>query len=175
MRFDITPLHPGGLQFGFSGLGVLANLIPATGDDGPSFGYPSVEPDDAGSELQFKVTRFPSGGDYFFYEDSSFRYTGPSDSFDFTKCKNGVADGTGTVYLNTGMVLVHADFPQAYEIKAVIAPLLTADFAQSYLILSPPVIEPPSGAISVSPSCTVIFDGGTNRVAFDGGTNRVSF
>lgn len=175
MRFDITPLHATGIQFGFSGLGVPAEQIPATGDDGPSFGYPSIEPGDAGAEIQFKVTRFPTGGEYFFYEDSSFYYKGQPDSFDFEKRRNGVLDGTGTGYLNTATVLVHADFPQSYEIKAVTTPLLAAEFPQSYLILSPPVVTPPSDTIAVPLSCTVVFDGGTNLVAFDGGTNRVSF
>lgn len=36
-------------------------------------------------------------------------------------------------------------------------------------------VPDPDDAIYVSPSCTVNFDGGTNRVAFDGGTNRVDF
>lgn len=38
------------------------------------------------------------------------------------------------------------------------------------------VVPPdPGGLITVAPSRTVNFDGGTNRVAFDGGTNRVDF
>ena len=174
MRFD-TPLIPGKFHFGFRGLGILAEDIPQTGEDGPSFGFPSVEPGDSGALLQFKVTRFPSGGDYFFNEDSSFRYTGPPDSFDFEKYRNGVLDGAETAYLYTNFVSVYADFPQAYEIKAVIAPALAAEFPQSYLILPPPTIEPPAGEDQVAPIRTVNFDGGTNRVAFDGGTNRVNF
>lgn len=43
------------------------------------------------------------------------------------------------------------------------------------LVQTPPDPDPPVDVIYVSPSCTVNFDGGTNRVAFDGGTNRVDF
>ena len=134
-RFDV-PLHTNGYHFGFRGLGVLGSTIPSTGEDGqPGFGYPSVAASDLSAALRFQVTRRPAGGEFFVYEDSSFTYTGPSDSFDFVKWKNGVQDGTGTATLNMGVVLVSADFPQTYAILSTTNPALVADFPQSYAIL----------------------------------------
>lgn len=170
MRFDI-PLIAGKFHFGFRGLGVPAASIPSTGDDGPAFGFPSVEAADAGKELRFLVTRRPAGGTFFVYEDSSFTYTGPSDSFDFTKYRNGIAAGSATATLNMGVVLVHADFAQSYAILSSAAPALVADFPQAYAIaestqgdVTPPLLI---GAINVDLlthdtigfSCPVATDG----------------
>lgn len=78
---------------------------------------------------------------------------------------------------------VSADLAASWAIRAYveaglsadygIAALVSADLATAYAIVSS--AAPPGDLIYVSPSCTVNFDGGTNRVNFDGGTNRVDF
>lgn len=95
LRVDIEPLIAGSVVVGGEGLGVLAELLPSTGDAGPSYLYPCVSlPADAGREIRGEITRWPTNGVLAADEDGSFTYTGTSDYFTFQLYVDGVATGT---------------------------------------------------------------------------------
>lgn len=75
-----------GLVIGDTGLGVLAETIPSTGDSGPSFLYNDVSlPADNGKEIRGEIVTYPSDGDLFVYEDGSFEFSNaPNGTYSFT-------------------------------------------------------------------------------------------
>ena len=89
------PLITGAHIHGNSGLGVLAELVPSTGEHGAGYLYASLEfPADAGKEVRGLITTWPTLGTLTAFEDSSFEYDGPSDTFAFQMYVDGVAVGT---------------------------------------------------------------------------------
>ena len=102
LRVDSASLIAGALVVGDTGHGVLGALIPATGDDGPSFLYNDLSlPADANKEIRGLITRWAPAGTLVVYEDGSFTYEGPSTDFDYQLYVDGIAIGAPvTVAIN---------------------------------------------------------------------------
>ena len=111
IRVDTSPLIAGALVVGNPGLGVLAEQVPSSGTHGAGFLYPSLQfPLDTGKEVRGFITRWPALGTLVAYEDSSFEYTGPDDSFEFQMYVDGLPVGTPqTVTLVIGVPDVNPD------------------------------------------------------------------
>ena len=71
------PLITGAHVHGSSGLGVLAELVPSTGEHGPGIASTWLGPAEAGKEVRVLITQWPEVGSLFVWEDTSFEYTGP--------------------------------------------------------------------------------------------------
>lgn len=90
-------LISGAHVFGNAGLGVLAETIPSEGDSGPSYLYNDLSlPADNGKEICGRITRWPTSGTLFAYEDGHFEHLGPTDSFDYQLAVDGVDTGPET-------------------------------------------------------------------------------
>ena len=111
IRVDTSPLISGAVVVGDPGLGVLAEHVPSTGEHGAGFLYASLAfPDDNGKEVRGFIARWPTLGTLVAYEDSSFEYTGPSDSFEFQMYVDGLPVGTPqTVTLVVGVPTLSSD------------------------------------------------------------------
>lgn len=88
--------------FGGGGLGVLAENIPPTGDNGGSFLYPAVTlPADNGKEICGRITTWPTGGTLVAGENGAFEYTpsgiGP-DYFEYLLIVAGIDSTTDIGY-----------------------------------------------------------------------------
>ena len=66
------PLITGAHVHGNSGLGVLAELVPSTGEHGPGIAYTWLGPAEAGKEVRVLITQLPEVGSLFVWEDTSF-------------------------------------------------------------------------------------------------------
>ena len=90
-------LISGAHVFGNAGLGVLAETIPSEGDSGASYLYNDLSlPADNGKEICGRITRWPTGGTLFAYEDGRIEYLGTTDSFDYQLAVDGVDTGPET-------------------------------------------------------------------------------
>lgn len=95
IRVDSSTLITGSVVVGAPGLGVLAELVPSTGEHGAGYLYPSLElPADAGKEVRGLITTWPTLGTLTAFEDSSFEYDGASDTFAFQMYVDGQPVGT---------------------------------------------------------------------------------
>ena len=95
VRVDSSSLITGAVVVGVPGLGVLAEQVPSTGEHGAGYLYASLEfPADNGKEVRGLITTWPTLGTLTAFEDSSFEYDGPSDTFAFHMYVDGVATGT---------------------------------------------------------------------------------
>ena len=105
------PLITGAHVHGNSGLGVLAESVPSTGEHGAGYLYDSLEfPADTGKEVRGLITTWPTLGTLTAFEDSSFEYDGPSDTFAFQMYVDGLPVGTPqTVTLVIGVPVVSPD------------------------------------------------------------------
>ena len=77
IRVDSSPLIAGTVVVGDPGLGVLAELVPSTGEHGPGIAYTWLGPAEAGKEVRVLITQWPEVGSLFVWEDTSFEYNGP--------------------------------------------------------------------------------------------------
>lgn len=106
IRVDTSSWISGAVVCGHRGLGVLAEDIPSTGDNGGSYLYNDITlPADAGKEICGRITTWPSAGALYAYEDGSFEFTDAPDgqySFAYQLYVDGVASGTGAVTLQVG-------------------------------------------------------------------------
>ena len=107
MRVSATPLIANSLIVGDSGLGVLAENVPSTGENGPGYLYNDLDlPADNGKEVRGEIVVWPSAGTLAANEDSSFEFTGAPDgaySFQYQLYVDGVLTGTpATVDLIVG-------------------------------------------------------------------------
>ena len=94
IRVDSSSLITGAVVVGVPGLGVLAEQVPSTGEHGAGYLYASLEfPADNGKEVRGLITTWPTLGTLTAFEDSSFEYDGPTDSFAFQMYVDGVAVG----------------------------------------------------------------------------------
>lgn len=135
IRID-SPLIPGAVHIGFTGLGVLGSQIASSGSDGPGFGYPSVDVVDADAELWFEILTQPTGT-LVAQEDTSFTYDGAVSSFTFRKWRDGVDQGTATAQLNAGVAApvntVSKTFPLTYDVaKALVSGTAGGAFPLTY-------------------------------------------
>lgn len=113
LRVDTSSLIAGALVCGNRGLGVLGAEVPSTGDSGAGYLYNDLSlPADANKEVCGRITSWPSTGDLFAYEDTSFEFSGAPDgsyTFDYQLYVDGVATGSPeTVYLQVGPYLITA-------------------------------------------------------------------
>lgn len=109
LRIDSAELISGALVIGGTGLGVLGQDIPATGDSGASYLYNDLSlPADNAKEICGRITSWPSAGTLYAYEDGSFSFTGAPDgaySFDYQLYVDGVATGSPvTAALTVGVL-----------------------------------------------------------------------
>lgn len=112
VRVDSSSLITGAVVVGDPGLGVLAEMVPSTGEHGAGYLYASLEfPADTGKEVRGLITTWPTLGTLTAFEDSSFEYDGPSDTFAFQMYVDGVAVGTPqTVTIMVGAISVAGSF-----------------------------------------------------------------
>lgn len=95
IRYGATPLISGSVGYGTPGLGVIAESIPSTGEYGAGYAFASLAfPWDSGKEIRGLITTWPTLGTLNAFEDTSFEYDGPSDTFAFQLYADGVAVGT---------------------------------------------------------------------------------
>ena len=111
IRVDSSSLIAGSVVVGVPGLGVLAEAVPSTGEHGAGYLYDSLEfPTENGKEVRGLITRWPTLGTLVAYEDSSFEYAGPDDSFEFQMYVDGLPVGVPqTVTLVIGVPVVSPD------------------------------------------------------------------
>ena len=77
IRVDSSSLITGAVVVGDPGLGVLAELVPSTGEHGPGIASTWLGPAEAGKEVRVLITQWPEVGSLFVWEDTSFEYNGP--------------------------------------------------------------------------------------------------
>ena len=114
LRIDSTEWISGALLIGETGLGVLGQDIPSTGDAGASYLYNDLSlPADDAKEICGRITSWPSAGTLYAYEDGSFSFTGAPDgaySFAYQLYVDGVATGSPvTVDLTVGVLTLQPD------------------------------------------------------------------
>ena len=97
-RFSNQSIVPSKFVFGVGNFGVLFDIVPTTGENGASILL--NDGGVSGDYVRALVTRWPTNGSLFVYEDGSFEYTGTADSFDYTDYINGVQNNTNLVTLS---------------------------------------------------------------------------
>lgn len=120
LRIDTTEWISGALLIGETGLGVLGQNIPSTGDNGPGYTYNDLSlPADNAKEICGRITSWPSAGTLFANEDTSFTFSGAPDgtyTFQYQLYVDGVATGSpATVTLTVGSTGTVALSGQAYS------------------------------------------------------------
>ena len=138
IRVDSSPLITGAVVVGVPGLGVLAEAVPSTGEHGAGYLYPSLEfPADAGKEVRGLITTWPTLGTLKAFEDSSFEYDGPTDSFAFQMYVDGVAVGTPQAVTVTvgAQVSITSDANSSYFVRDITQKDTSDDYAVRSSIL----------------------------------------
>jgi hypothetical protein len=80
IRIDTTEWLPGCVLIGDTGGGVRGSDIPSSGTSGPGYAYNDLSlPADANKEICGRITSWPSAGNLFAREDTSFDFTGAPD------------------------------------------------------------------------------------------------
>ena len=103
VRVDCCSLITGAVVLGEPGLGVSAESIAATGEHGGGIASTWLDSEDAGKEIRVLITSWPLVGALFVFEDSSFKYDGPSTTFTAQLFVDGETVGTPqTVTLAVG-------------------------------------------------------------------------
>lgn len=103
----------------YAGLGIQAQNIPATGDNGAGYLYNDIAAQGAAAtdEMRGQILTTPAAGTFTHYEDSSFSFTGAPDgvyTFTYRGFRNGVSYGDYTVTMTIGSpsgATVNAIFP----------------------------------------------------------------
>lgn len=87
-------LHSGWTSSAYEGHGILAEQVPADGENGPSLLY-SDALQNPGAELRYEVSQQPAHGSISIFEDGSFIYQGDGspDGFSYQLFVNGMASG----------------------------------------------------------------------------------
>lgn len=122
LRIDTSDYFANSVVIGNTGLGVLAESVPSTGDAGASFIYNDlVFPADVGKEVRGEIiSPFLGAGNLFVNEDGSFTFSGAADgrySFTYKLWKDGIVDGTYQVTLLVGVSAVYNDSNFTYNIS----------------------------------------------------------
>jgi hypothetical protein len=151
LRIDPAELISGALVIGDTGLGARADAIPAVGEHGPSYLYPSLNlPADAPVEIRGLIVTPPASGTLFAYEDGSFVLSGAPDgtyNFAFRVFVDGVDRGVTTATAsiggsNLGATITFNDVIAAGSLSGVVQPvniqqaMLSIDFAGRLLIIA---------------------------------------
>lgn len=113
IRVDSSSLIAGAVVVGDPGLGVLAELVPSTGEHGPGIAYTWLGPAEAGEEVRVLITQWPEVGSLFVWEDTSFEYDGAG----------------GTAYAQLYVDGQPVDTPQTVTMVVGAAAILTAQDA----------------------------------------------
>lgn len=110
VRVDSSSWITGAIVVGDPGLGVKAELIPSSGENGAGYAHASLDfPADNGKEICGRITAWPANGTLTAFEDTGFEYTGSSDAFAFQLYVDGVAVGSSqTVSITVGQSVVTA-------------------------------------------------------------------
>lgn len=108
LRIDTAEWIPGKLVIGGTGLGVLGQNIPSTGDNGPGYTYNDLSlPADNAKEICGRIVSWPSAGVLFANEDTSFTFSSAPDgtyTFQYQLYVDGVATGSpATVTITVGV------------------------------------------------------------------------
>jgi len=108
LRIDSSEYFSG-LVIGNTGLGVLAEVIPSSGDSGmASFLYNDVSlPADNGKEVRGEILAWPTSGTLYAYEDGSFEFSGAPDgtyTFIYRLFIDGASVDDYTVTLAVGTI-----------------------------------------------------------------------
>lgn len=101
MLRNLNLLAPSGTRIlGIPQVGVRGDAVPAWGEDGPSLLYDDITlPGEAADLFRSEITVWPSSGNLFVYEDSSFSFTGAPDgayTIGYRIWKNNVRAGTNS-------------------------------------------------------------------------------
>ena len=133
IRVDSSSLIAGAVVVGVPGLGVLAESVPSTGEHGAGYLYASLEfPADTGKEVRGLITTWPTLGTLTAFEDSSFEYDGPTDSFAFQVYVDGVATGTPQpVTVTVDGQEFAADPAEKRDFEAALAQFRAGSFAEA--------------------------------------------
>lgn len=107
IRVDTTEWISGCVLIGDTGGGVRGSDIPSTGTSGPGYAYNDLSlPADANKEICGRITTWPSAGNLFAREDTSFDFTGAPDgvyTFQYQLYVDYVSTGSpATVTLTVG-------------------------------------------------------------------------
>lgn len=131
LRIDTTEWIAGSLLIGNTGGGELAENIPATGANGPGYAYNDLAfPADTGKEICGRITTWPTLGTLVAFEDTSFTYSGATDSFAYQLYADMVAVGSPvTVSLAVGTTAANASSTQ--QIAAVTQAATATTLAQA--------------------------------------------
>lgn len=146
MRVSATPLIANSLIVGGSGLGVLAENVPSTGENGPGYLYNDLSlPADNGKEVRGEIVVWPSAGTLAANEDSSFEFTGAPDgayTFQYQLYVDGVLTGSpATVDLIVG---------GATTVSATAANIGISAFDATVITTTNTIVSATSASIGVS-------------------------
>lgn len=132
VRVDSSSWITGAIVVGDPGLGVKAELIPSSGENGAGYAYASLDfPADNGKEVCGRITAWPTNGTLTAYEDTSFEYAGSTDTFSFQLYVGGVAIGAPqTVTLSVGAQQVTSDLAASYVVRS----LAQSDAASTFTV-----------------------------------------
>jgi len=170
LRVDTVSLISGAIVCGNRGLGVLGSLIPASGDHGPGYTYNDLSlPADNGKEICGRITTWPTGGALTTYEDTSFEYSGTTDTFQYQLYVDGVAVGLPTtVTLQVGAATAQISVTSDSSVFSGASSSLSNSSA---LIVSTSDDSIFSGASHVSPVSIIVATSGNS--AFSGGASSL--
>lgn len=146
IRVSATPLIADSLVVGMSGLGVLAESVPSTGENGAGYLYNDLSlPTDNGKEVRGEIVVWPSSGTLAANEDSSFEFTGAADgsySFQYQLYVDGVLTGSpATVSLIVG---------GATTVSATLATVGVTAYQATIVVGNNTAVNATLGAIGVS-------------------------
>ena len=146
LRVSATPLIANSLIVGDSGLGVLAENIPSTGESGPGYLYNDLDlPADNGKEVAGRIVVWPSAGTLAANEDSSFEFTGAPDgayTFQYQLYVDGVLTGSpATVDLIVG---------GATTVNATLATVSVSAFDATIVTTTNTIVSATAASIGVS-------------------------
>ena len=116
IRVDSSSLIAGAVVVGDPGLGVLAELVPSTGEHGPGIASTWLGPAEAGKEVRVLITQWPEVGSLFVWEDTSFEYNGPG----------------GTAYAQLYVEGQPVDTPQTVTVTVGATTSVSADVSAAY-------------------------------------------
>ena len=150
IRVDSSSLITGAVVVGDPGLGVLAELVPSTGEHGPGIASTWLEPAEAGKEVRVLITQWPEVGSLFVWEDTSFEYNGPGG----TAYAQLYVEGQPVDTPQTVTVTVGAATHEVAPVAAVAQPTASAASVQQggqhAIVVTGAVSQPTAGALSIS-------------------------
>jgi len=172
IRVDSSSLITGAVVVGVPGLGVLAELVPSTGEHGPGIASTWLGPAEAGKEVRVLITQWPEVGSLFVWEDTSFEYNGPGGAAYAQLFVDGLpVDTPQTVTFTVGAAssvssalsgtytirgAVSSDLPGTFTVRSTVS----SDLSGGYEVLSANTVSSDlSGAYAVRGSVSADLSG----------------